>query len=291
MSSQDGPGAFLFAFQRPTARLSLPIPSSWRRPCNQRNPGLALSWWHSHMHVFETSHRRVFRWELCKRSLSIPTIFDSLMTRRGLGGCDPERDRGDEEGRGGHHILGRADSCLLLPLPRFPHCLPEGCLICRLASSRPSPTPCPRGESEMVVGSASGDVSRSISEDGLPFYSWRRVSLWRARHTSQGRIHGGGSDVAQSSFWGVCLWTTPSMIPEGSILFAGSGRETPRLWAGQWVEPPVMRFSHRCISLALSRRICCVVGPPSRTSQVFPCSIEPEGSACATLEGIIKLQR
>lgn len=119
MSSQDGPGAFLFAFQRPTARLSLPIPSSWRRPCNQRNPGLALSWWHSHMHVFETSHRRVFRWELCKRSLSIPTIFDSLMTRRGLGGCDPERDRGGEEGRGASH-LGSCRQLLLAPATTVP---------------------------------------------------------------------------------------------------------------------------------------------------------------------------
>lgn len=57
------------------------------------------------------------------RSPSPPTIFDSLMTRHGLGGCDPQRDRGGGKG-GGITSLG---SCRqLLPLPRFPHCLPEG---------------------------------------------------------------------------------------------------------------------------------------------------------------------
>lgn len=125
-----GPGAFLFAFQ-PTARLSLPIPSSsWRRPCNQRNPGpCSQLGGHCHMHVFETSHRRVFSMGLCKKVAlhPPPTIFDSLMTRRGLGGCDPQRDRGGGGKReGASHLLGRADSCFLLPLPRFPHCLPEG---------------------------------------------------------------------------------------------------------------------------------------------------------------------
>lgn len=123
-----GPGAFLFAFQ-PTARLSLPIPSSsWRRPCNQRNPGPCSQL--GGIAICTSSKRAIggcFRWDCAKGSLSIPpTIFDSLMTRRGLGGCDPQRDRGGGRGRGHHISWVVPTAASLLPLPRFPHCLPEG---------------------------------------------------------------------------------------------------------------------------------------------------------------------
>jgi hypothetical protein len=64
------------------------------------------------MHVFETSIGGCFAGTVQKVK-----EVDSLMTRRGLGGCDPERDRGGEEGGHPSLVVPTAASCSATTVP------------------------------------------------------------------------------------------------------------------------------------------------------------------------------
>lgn len=129
MPSQDGTRSFSF---RIPANGSIVAPNSLlvvAKTLQSKEPGALLSAGGAlpYARLRNEPSAGVFDGTVQKgRSPSPPTIFDSLMTRRGLGGCDPQRDRGGGKREGASHLLGRADSCFLLPLPRFPHCLPEG---------------------------------------------------------------------------------------------------------------------------------------------------------------------
>lgn len=197
---------FSHSSQRLDCRSQFP-PRRGEDPAIKGTRGLALSWGGI---AICTSSKRViggcFRWDCAKGSLSIPpTIFDSLMTRRGLGGCDPQRDRGGGRGRG-HHIswvVPTAASCSRYHGSRT---VCQKGLICRLASSRPSPTSCPRGESEMVVVGGPFPGRQQDHQRGRPAVLCMALCGWGP--DTQLGIKSATSVTSLNRVLGSYLWTT-----------------------------------------------------------------------------------